>query len=188
MTTTSIRFLIACNLLIEQSLHFRPTCQRSALEYDRTQDHVNTTDEITSSDKDFSYVSLWVPCWCLFSLHTLHLLAAVHWRYRSQNTLPCQNIRLLTMESENRHALWKSSRSLWQNVPYYLVQVVLVAVVALPTIFYIFQPDHPSHATLNEWVSFYCSSKCLVFAPLSSHTARFGSKQQGTKEKTWCTN
>ncbi|XP_044179446.1 uncharacterized protein LOC122960942 [Acropora millepora] len=54
------------------------------------------------------------------------------------------------MESENRHTLWKSSRSLWQNVPYYLVQVVLVAVVALPTIFYIFQPDHPSHATLNE--------------------------------------
>lgn len=47
-------------------------------------------------------------------------------------------------------ASWKTTKSPWQNVPYYVVQSVLVAAVTLPTIFYIFRPEHPSHSSFNE--------------------------------------
>lgn len=38
-------------------------------------------------------------------------------------------------------------------VVFYIVNFVLVTTVTLPTLFYIFQPDHPPHTKLNGLVN-----------------------------------
>lgn len=91
---------------------------------------------------DFTCLHVFSPCLGAIQNTKRRAISIYEW-----NIDLLENMEAMSSESQARS---KSSAFSRCSLTYYLVHLVLVVTVTVPTIFYIFQPDHPPHNNINE--------------------------------------